>query len=829
MLRYLTAIIVVLASVGLMACGQGAGAGDPPVLDKLSDKTALVGQQITLVVKALDPDGDEVNFFISGRPERATFVALDDGQTAVFQWTPEIRDADVGGREYPLKFIAKDSTGQWDSVEITVTVYPAWAPTFINPSGYVLNLAVNKELEFMVEVKDDGASRIDIGMDDFPEGAYLEQQDKKAAYFYWKPTEEQIRDRAYWYVIFTGEGFAKENNQEVSLYTVEQVVSIVLTNREEGGCQGGPPVVEVSPLGDIHGGDSYTITARITDSDSYVEAASLFWATGAPDSPTGFKVVPMLSEANSMFTAQIPAAVEAADGTWIHYYIEAWDNDDWAGSQCDNKARYPKQTNASFVVYGEGFEDACLDDELEPNLSLDTARWLEPGSWTHLRLCTDDEDWFLMSRDIYDVAVTLTTQDSDSDLMLQPGDVLGNPTGNPVEAGRTVIVAPGDPQVDVVSFRVWSPMDRVATYGLEIKSIDEICEQDQFEPNNNSLLATGVHEGEYRGLVICPGEEDWFRITVIEPVYLDVMVEFSNEKGDLDVQLLTGNGLTLIKTEESETDNERLQANLSVPGDYYLRIYGYQGAMNNYNLKMETGEQGDSCLEDRMFPNQYYGDAVTVPINRYEDLTICPGKEDWFRVGLNQGDTLTVEVIPEDETPFRIVVHDLDTLEELAGSTINGYTATMEYTATEGKDYFFKIYNDRNVALSYILDVFVWPPDGEECTEDRFEPNDEPLYSTLLFEGATTQMRACGESVDWYSISVNGAQSFYVGMLYFSQQGPLVIELYDETGQILLAEGVLDSGVQSVSWQSQQTTDYLVKVIGDQDSRNSYDLLFYTD
>lgn len=827
MLRYALPILLLLTG-----CGDAISGGDPPHMDPVPDHVALVGQELVLVVTASDPEGGPLDFFIAGRPETATFLAYDDGNTAVFRWTPEAADAATGGKVYEVEFIVKDKGGLWDSERVQITVYPAWAPTFIGPTGHVLNLAKEKQIEFLVQVKDDGASRIDVTVLEGFEGAYIEPHGKKGAYFYWKPTDDQIAEKAYWYVRFSATGYAMEAGGEVALYTLEHVIAIVLINREQGGCVGTPPSVVLTPLGDQHGQGGYPITAGITDAESFVGSATAFWTTGDPGNGP-WQTVPLVAGGGDVFTGTLPAVSGAGAGRFVYYYLEAWDDDDWAGAACDHSARVPKAGALSFVAYGPGYEDACLEDvfEVEGGDSFEDAIWVELGSWSGLRACPGDVDWYLFYVEGEDLSVTFLADDPAAALSAQPVDNAGGLLGAPMLPGETRVWSEGTLEGNLLALQVAAAFSVGGTYALEVRSADEDCEPDGFEPDDGPSQAQIVVGGEAKDRTICGGEEDWFRVDAPLGSFLHVEAVFYQADGDLDLYLVDGDGETTLVAKESATDNEILDVNIDAGGIYYLMVKGYAGASNAYNLYVEIGDQTDQCVEDTYAPNHTIEESLTIPIQQQPGLTLCPGQPDWFSVGLNGGETLRVTAIPEDGTPITVQILDPTSYEnpELLASDTGATDGAKAEVAIPGPGYYsYTVFHTAEASLAYDLIVEV-DEQLDPCMDDRWEPNDEPYLPPILPQGVLTRLKACGMNPDWFEFTVLGAQGFAVGILFDPLLGDLDLTLWDGAGIQVLQYGDGSPGALFLQYQSAGTTTYLLKIQGDGFSVAPYDIVYLSN
>ena len=814
----------------LASCGDVLSGGDPPTMEPVPHQVALVGQELVLVVTASDPEGGPLDFFIAGRPETATFLAYEDGHTAVFRWTPEAADADTGGRVHDVEFIVKDKGGLWDSDRVQITVYPSWAPTFLGPTGYVLNLAKEKQSEFLVQVKDDGASRIDVTIIEGFAGAYIEPHGKKGAYFYWKPTEDQIAEKAYWYVRFSATGYAMEGGGEVALYTIEHVIAIVLINREQGGCVGTPPSVVLTPLGDQHGQTGYPISAGISDAESFVASATVFWSTGDPQSGP-WQAVPLDASGGDQFSGVLPVAPNAGAGRFVYYYIEAWDDDDWAGAACDHAARVPKAGSLSFVAYGPGQEDACLEDvfEVEGGDGFEDAIWLELGSWPGLRACPGDADWYLFYVETDDLSVTFLADDPAAALSAQPVDNAGGLLGAPMTAGETRVWSEGSLDGNLLALKVSVPFSTGGTYTLEVRVVDEDCDADSFEPDDGPTQAQLLVGGEAEGRTICGGEEDWFRLDLSAGAFLHAEAVFYQADGDLDLYLVDGDGETILVAKESATDNEILDVNIDTGGSYYLVVKGYAGASNGYNLYAEIGDQSDQCVEDTYAPNQSIETSLTIPIQDQPGLTLCPGQPDWFSVGLNGGETLRVSAFSEGGVPITVQIFDLtiDENPELLDSDTGAADGASAVAWIQGPgDYVYTVFHTADVSLAYDLVVEV-DEELSPCEDDRLEPNDDPWDPPILSQGVLTRLKACGSDVDWFQFTVLGAQDFALGILFDPVLGDLDMTLWDETGSQVLQYGAGNPGAMLLQYASAGTTQYLLEIQGDSFSVAPYDILYY--
>ena len=115
------------------------------------------------------------------------------------------------------------------------------------------------------------------------------------------------------------------------------------------------------------------------------------------------------------------------------------------------------------------------------------------------------------------------------------------------------------------------------------------CQDDAAEDDDTAGTAQAVQNGFSSDVrQICSGDEDWFSIQLNQGEILSVEVLFDHsEEGDLDVEVYRGGGpageLELVQRSETATDDETLLT-LPTPGPntYYVRVYGFNGARNDY-------------------------------------------------------------------------------------------------------------------------------------------------------------------------------------------------------------------------------------------------------
>ncbi len=210
-----------------------------PVLESLVSQTVAEKEEVNFVVKAEDPDGDDIIYTVQNLPNGAVF------ENGVFRWTPSYDFAAQGSTEVrQLTFIADD--GRLSSSE-TVTIWVANSnrSPILAPIG-AREVSENAELSFTINATDPDGDDIEYSAYGLPHGAEFEN-----GTFSWRPDYDQVD---IYYVLFVArDGLATD--------LASVLIQVNNTNR--------PPVLapigarEVSENAEL----SFTINATDPDGD----------------------------------------------------------------------------------------------------------------------------------------------------------------------------------------------------------------------------------------------------------------------------------------------------------------------------------------------------------------------------------------------------------------------------------------------------------------------------------------------------------------------------------------------------------------------------------
>ncbi len=229
------------------------------------------------------------------------------------------------------------------------------------------------------------------------------------------------------------------------------------------------------------------------------------------------------------------------------------------------------------------------------NDTMDTATPIDPawdGAMPGLRICTGDDDWYLIAADGAWTA-TIAFDSSAGDLDMEAVD--GSGTQISVSSGsgnEESVTATGPFYVHVYGYDgatnsyvltvdVASPDtsgSASSATGSTGSSSSGSC-----TPGSNGSMAwpTLLHSGDsLTGLQICSGGDNWYEIDTDGS--FTVTIDFDDSVGDLDMEAVDTDGNQLSLSNGSGNEES-----VTATGPFYVHVYGYSGASNSYTLTVE--------------------------------------------------------------------------------------------------------------------------------------------------------------------------------------------------------------------------------------------------
>ncbi len=706
---------VVAALVALAGCSNHS-----PVIVPIGNKTVETGTELQFEVRAVDDDGDKLQFGIEGMPAGAEFMELDD--FALFAWTPIASDAGPNGRgqDYPITFKVTDGIDTASEIIIvTVTLggVGVGAPIFITPSDFTLDLGRTDLIELNIEVRDPDSSSVDLRIEDNPPGGVFEIAGSKLATYTWTPTEAQIAERPVW-------GIRVSADDQVNSPVFQDITILIKGGNQK--CEGTPPTIQHDELPDQRDAGDYPVTVTATDAESSVSAVALYYLVDLGGGQTGsYEKSSMTGAGGNAWRASIPNPGLQDDATAkVSYYICAVDDDDASGSACDLRACLPEEGRYSFTAYAAG-NSQCENDRFEANDTAGAASDVEAGSYDGLKICPDEEDWFrlhLPANHMLATGIGFTQANGQLQLDLYNAD--GSALLASGEAGQNEVVIYYDvvQQAETLLLRVRGAAGLENSYDLIVITEQYVpCDPDAYEPNDYPNDAEVVVEGEYPDLTCC-GEPDWYRLDLDQGDGLDVLIEFANAAGDLDLWIFDPSAfddevlscVNAVACSTSETDDEEVSIpSMPATGTYYIAVGPYQGARNTYDMTVLVTPFQPGCQDDDYEENDVPADSVDLwDEGIWTGLMVCANDEDWYRIFMFVDETLIVDLtFTHADGDVDVNLYDTgvtpDTLagHQVAFSNSASDDEHIEYTIPSDGDYYIRVYGYNGAENSYTLQV----------------------------------------------------------------------------------------------------------------------------
>lgn|GEM_PF-1367525 len=831
----------------LMTAGC-AGVNHQPTLDPIASQKIHVGEVMELLLTARDSDGDVLTLTATPLPIGATITKVTGG--FLFTWAPLISDTTSGGLMHNIHFRLSDGYGGIASRWVEIVVFPQnSAPVFVGPSGYVFNLSQDDDISFRIAVKDDDSSNISFRIIEPIPGASLTQLDSKTMAFHWKPTEVQIATGNYWQLLI---GASDETHDEVV-----KDISILLMNSDAAkNCPGSPPILNHVPLNTIKGSNAIVFRADTMDSESIVRELTVHFTTNNPLDPNSFSnnTLPLIrcnpmvdpgcpfeSEENKIpyyLGSMLSPSINSTIPLLLHYYITATDNDDIKGTACDHITRMPKSGHYTMVVYPTAWSGACKDDPMEPNDTVQTAQVVSAGVTLDLRSCPGPS-----SSDFYEVPVgpdtTVTAsilhEASHGELGISIHDVSGGqlapPAGSAATKSVTYTLTKGPAFLRVSTPPGSPPAEQ--TYGLVIYTSQGGCPLDSLEINDNAALSPFVGSGAHT-LTVCPGDQDWLKVSANAGETLILDLAFQHQYGDLDLRLYDSTQSAVAQS-ETATSDEHILYSSTTTGVYYVQVYGYQGQHNTGTLNIQKVPTNTLCVADMFSPNHSLASAMLLPENIYLDMSICPGKDDWYQLDVNAGERLGVAVAPSFLTVGAL---QIQMFQDGAGLFPIG-TLTTENSLVELKSpslkpgsVWWRVWTPGGTTFYYDMGFFVDDPPGS-CKDDRFSPTTTPKAALKLSNqvGFVTRLKICPGGEDWFKIDSEAFNELYVYVYGFSNEAPLSAQLVqiDNNVQSVVVQGEWTTNGVELLYLPEENREYYIHVMGAPGAIHHYDLVIGID
>lgn len=463
-----------------------------------------------------------------------------------------------------------------------------------------------------------------------------------------------------------------------------------------------------------------------------------------------------------------------------------------------------------------------------------------------------DEDWFQFQSlstgtSGHFVGLLYRTGEGDVDLQLydSQGTLLAQSNLNDVWE----LISFAERPAGTYYVRVFSPegLDN-GWYSLGFSLPNGNLPPDRFEENPTietaSNLKTLSEDITFNDLSIHNGSDtDWLRFSTIatgdETNYIEL--RSSTAQGNIEAELRDRNGTILGRT-SGTAEVERISLRGRVAGEYYLRIYGAEAAISQYDLFFQVPES--FIPADIYEPNNQLSQAYnlrTIEGTRlFENGTLHQvGDKDWFQfqlVGLAKSEHYVSVDFKHPQGDVDLELYD-DQGRLLRSSTTAFTPEIISLAGLSAGTYYVRVLGYEN-ATSPKYDIQFVAPYSSNLQPDRYESNNSITTATRIRnEGNNLQGTLDVETLNIHSLvdqdyfrftTVNSATAAHSVSIDFNPgDGDLDLVLMNSTGAVI-RESKQPSATEFISLAGLPAAEYLVSVRGKPGATNTYRLRFDT-
>ena len=335
------------------------------------------------------------------------------------------------------------------------------------------------------------------------------------------------------------------------------------------------------------------------------------------------------------------------------------------------------------------------------------------------------------------------------------------------------------------------------------------CVDDGYEDNDTCGAAREVTPGTYRNLQICSGDDDWFAVDLKAGDTLTVTIFFGHAQGDLDMRLYDTDCSTQRDYSGSGTDNEEVAYTAATDGIYNIKVYGYLGAENSYDMVIAISSPTPTKTPTHTptptgTPTSTPTPTRTPTKTPTPTPTCTPTKTPTHTPTPTGTPTSTPTATP---TPTRTPTKTPTPTPTCTPTKTPTHTPTPTGTPTSTPT------------------PTPTPTQPTGCVDDRYEENDTCGAATAITAGTYRDLQICSGDNDWFAVDLQAGDTLTVTILFTHTQGDLDMWLVDTDCSTLLAQGTSYTHDEQMVYTVAADGIYNIKVYGYQGAENGYDMV----
>lgn len=470
-------------------------------------------------------------------------------------------------------------------------------------------------------------------------------------------------------------------------------------------------------------------------------------------------------------------------------------------------------------------EQACQADPFEPNGSpigggvVQDAALIEEGEYPDLVACDGDDDWYaveLAADQRLAANIAFSSADGDLEMALYASDQVTRLDLSDGLQNTETVALPRAPMAGRYYVRVFMAAGDEANvanrYDLEIDIGDaNECADDDYPNNGDRMTAALLPDGRH-DLVLCPGDEDWFRFAIAA----GNTVSFRLAAGDAgaEISLFNPDG-DLI-----ETQPQRIVHTAERNGEYAIRVTQPLPERNVYALTVAGVSGVDLEITDL----------------RLSGARVAPGDDlrATFDVTNLRGDRARDILVRytfslDDQVSADDIVLAESAIVRIDGAQVLPISQRIAVPPDLQPDDGFLLVQldpERDIADVRPSNNIVSAPLAvvAACEDDDARENEGPRTATDLTdaEAPLAGVVICAFTEDWYALPVE-AGDVAISIAFDNDRGDLDLEVLAEDG-LPLGRSASEADTERVEVEVDAAQILLIRVDGFLDAENGYTL-----
>jgi len=314
------------------------------------------------------------------------------------------------------------------------------------------------------------------------------------------------------------------------------------------------------------------------------------------------------------------------------------------------------------------------------------------------------------------------------------------------------------------------------------------CTDDRLEPNDSFSQAYSINSG-MRKLILCPGDDDYFKIPLSVNDELRIVLRTSSSK-EVGLYLFSSQDLKKPLSFANIINSGELSLK-SAPssGDYFVRVTSTD-VMVNYEIEFIV-DSNTLCEDDIFEKNNSEQGARGISDGTYNGLALCPGDVDFYYLDLNKGDIAKIGINGDRIIP-EIYTQSENKPMSLQLNKINSVSAQ-----SSGR-YFIRVTSHDMSRLEYSMSISVEKENS--CQDDEFEENDGFESPKEILPGKEYNLRLCPKDEDWFQLKTSGRPT----KITISSQSIIPFEIYsiNDKSEPILYSDEYDSGTSIAEFEN---------------------------